>query len=83
MSTTVNSVHEHPRTKNKVFFSFTWSYDGTTIDWTGKILLAAGGTHTLGGGEIINVPHDAVEKAVNEEIKKLIDHMDMDELEAD
>lgn len=83
MSTTINSVHEHPRTKKNVFFSFTWDYDGTTIHWTGKISLLNGGTHALRGGEIINVPHDVVEKAVNEEIKKLIDHMDIDELRAD
>ena len=83
MSTTINSVYEHARTKKQVFFSFTWSYDGSTIDWNGKISLANGGSHALRGGKIINVPHEAVEKAVADEIRKLIDHMDIDDLRPD
>lgn len=83
MSTTINSVHEHATTKKQVFYSFSWSYDGTTIDWSGKISLANGGSHALSGGKIINVPHDAVMQAVTEEIKTLIDKLNIEELRAD
>ena len=83
MSTTINSVHEHAHTKKQVPFSFTWSYDGTTIDWTGTISLANGRSHTLRGGKIVNVPHDAVEQAVSKEIAILIDDTDIDSLSAD
>lgn len=83
MSTTINSVHEHAITKEQVFFSFTWSYDGTTIDWRGEISLPNGGSHALNGGKIINVPQGAVEQAVTEEIKMLIDNLDIEELSAD
>jgi hypothetical protein len=83
MSTAINSVHEHATTNKQVFFSFTWSYDGTTIDWSGKIFLPNGGSHALNGGKIINVPQGAVEQAVTEEIKRLIDNLDIEELRAD
>lgn len=83
MSTTINSVHEHATTKKQVAFSFTWSYDGTTIDWTGVISLAQGRSHTLRGGKIVNVPHDAVEQAVQREIAILIDGTDIESLDAD
>ena len=83
MSTTINSVHEHAHTKKQVPFTFTWSYDGTTIDWTGAISLAHGKSHTLGGGKIVNVPPDAVEQAVSKEIAILIDDTDIESLDVD
>jgi hypothetical protein len=80
MTQTINAIHKHASSQKPVDFSFTWNYDGTTVDWTGRIALPNGGSHSLGGGKLINVPHDQVVQAVTEEVNKLIDDLDIENL---
>lgn len=82
MTQTINAIHKHASSQKPVDFSFNWDYDGTTVDWTGKIALPSGGFHSLGTGKLINVPHDQVVKAVTEEVNKLIDDLDIENLRA-
>ena len=82
MTQTINAIHKHASSQKPVDFSFTWDYDGTTVDWTGHVALPSGGSHSLGGGKLINVPRDQVVRAVTEEVNRLIDHLDIENLRA-